>query len=333
MGRNNRKTKKRKGQHAAKRPAKQPPTGKRPQYTSRPDVQDFLDVTPVHPAEAIGCVMFAAPGETMVAEWSEALATRFSLDKDRVRRLVDAFLELYRPKLGWKYVGGAESVEKARQRIQDIEDLEPAFHIWMTENGKWNAFDPDPEQVENEDYREEQLNEIVKQKKLQDRRTQNFFRSELQKRVERARLEGTVEGQKLLLEEEEPYQAVEHRAEQAEQAIQEMREKIEEFTRTKELALKKAEHMRQLGLDKVDPAVRDAERLAKLQQVAATPNVADPDMRTKFEKLEEIEQGRKYPENLGQAMAEHHQKMFDATPVIPQQQRAATDDKGKQEAD
>lgn len=284
------------------------PLGKTPTYTKGMDVQDFLDETEVKSFEKYGCIMFAAPEESMRELFKEQIASDMSIPEDVVGKVVDAFVELEHPKRGFKYIGGRSTLEECRTVIQRAMEVDQTFHIFALENGKWCTFDPSPELIEDENFREQQLNDIIRSKKVGEQRSKDFFRGEMRKKVDKARLEGTKEGQKLLLEAEEPYQAVQFRAESALKNIAELKEKIAEQERTHELAQQKLEQMRSEGKDKAEFAEKQAAEMeAKMQAIDLPERPAMEEIKHKLGDLAQIESERRYPEDLARATAERMQ--------------------------
>lgn len=285
--------------------------GRAPTYTKNlSSVEDFLDEHEMKSFEKYGCISFASPGETMREQFKVQISTEHGIDEEVVDKVVEAYIALEHPKRAVKYLGGRATPEECATRIQEVMDDENAFHIYTIENGKWVTFDPSPELIENENYREEQLNEIMREKKMAEKRTKQFFRSEMRKKVEKARLEGTEAGQQILLEEEEPFQAVQHRVKAADESIAEFEAKIAEMKRTKEIAERKVEKMIAEGKDKIDVA---AETEMKLQQLASEKRAEEreisaamarrSEIASQLKEMGDIESARVWPENLGQETA------------------------------
>lgn len=305
--------------------------GKAPTFTKQANVVDFLDETPMSQSELFGCVTFASPGQSMIEDFKIQIANELALPDEIVSKIVDSYIKKEHPLRAFKYVGGRSSIDQCRERVSEVENDEPEFHIYVTENGKWLTFDPSPELIQDENYREQQLNEIIKSKKIGEQRSKEFFRSEMRKKVEKARLEGTKEGQQILLEAEEPFEAVKFRADSTAKNIEEYREKIIEMERTRVLAEQKLEKMRSEGKDKeTDGDKKVDEKLAALGKTFKYDENADIETKKKLTQLNEIEieRSKNYPDNLGKATVEHLQKqsqapnnderkIFDEAPMIP----------------
>jgi hypothetical protein len=319
MGNNKHKKDKKNNKQAKSKECKA--IGAAPTYTKQANVEDFLDETEMSSHEKFGCIMFASPGESMIETFKEEIAQSCGLVLEVVSKVVDEYIKREHPKRAVKYVGGRATPEECAGRIKRIMEEESSFHIFTMENGKWCTFDPSPELIENENYREEQLNEIIKGKKIIEARTKDFFRAEMRKKVEKARLEGTKEGQQILLEAEEPYQAVQHRAESADKSIEELRERIAELERTRALAAEKLEQYRAAGKDKVDPRLETDKKLESLRDRGEEDDGVCDTTRAKLSAMQAIQKEAVIPDNVSHAMVQ----MFQDRPIIPH------DEKGKEE--
>jgi hypothetical protein len=79
---------------------------------------------------------------------------------------------------GVKVRGVYPSYELATNRAKELQEIDPDFDVFVGEVGKWLPWDPDPNSVEDQQYREEKLQEIAngysqnlrKAKKLQEER-------------------------------------------------------------------------------------------------------------------------------------------------------------------
>lgn len=76
------------------------------------------------------------------------------MSKDKVKGCkVDAF----------KPRGSFDTIEEASEYAKKLRDSEPAFNVFVGENFKWVAFDPNPEMVkDNANYYEDQLQSLMK---------------------------------------------------------------------------------------------------------------------------------------------------------------------------
>ena len=63
---------------------------------------------------------------------------------------------------GVKVRGVFSTKEEADRRAKELQDEDPDFHIFVGEVGKWLAQDPDPNSVPDQEYREKELNKLMK---------------------------------------------------------------------------------------------------------------------------------------------------------------------------
>ena len=117
---------------------------------------------------------------------------------------------------GIKVRGVFSTKEEADNRAKELQDEDPDFHIFVGEVGKWLAQDPDPNSVPDQEYREKELNKLMKDYKanqakakameaerknelLQDaiaeeknRRGQNKTRDRLKRKIEEKKLQSEL---------------------------------------------------------------------------------------------------------------------------------------------
>jgi len=55
--------------------------------------------------------------------------------------------------------------EEAEKRAQFLQDIDPQFNIFVGEVGKWLGWDPDPNSIEDQHYKEKKLQELMKKYK------------------------------------------------------------------------------------------------------------------------------------------------------------------------
>lgn len=65
---------------------------------------------------------------------------------------------------GVRFGGAFESYERACEQAKKIQQIDQAHHVFVGEGGKWLPFDPDPnsQSVQDSEYANEQLNELMK---------------------------------------------------------------------------------------------------------------------------------------------------------------------------
>jgi len=68
----------------------------------------------------------------------------------------------------FKFRGAFPTLEAAQKHAEEIQQkLDSDFHVFVGEGFKWMEFDPDPDAVETQEYKEKELNELMKSYKEQ----------------------------------------------------------------------------------------------------------------------------------------------------------------------
>lgn len=63
---------------------------------------------------------------------------------------------------GLKIRGVYAKKEEADKRANELRDIDPDFHVFVGEVGKWLPWDPDPNSANEQNYMEKELNDLVK---------------------------------------------------------------------------------------------------------------------------------------------------------------------------
>ncbi len=94
----------------------------------------------------------------------------------------------------FKNRGNFASYEEASKHAERIRNEEPAFHVFVGENFKWTAFDPDPNVIkDNANYYEPKLQELMKgtlenqekAKQLESQRKRDMIESAIKEEIQR----------------------------------------------------------------------------------------------------------------------------------------------------
>ena len=63
---------------------------------------------------------------------------------------------------GLKFRGSYSTKEEANERASYLQKVDPDFHVFVGEIGKWLPWDPDPNSIEDQVYKEDELNKLMK---------------------------------------------------------------------------------------------------------------------------------------------------------------------------
>jgi hypothetical protein len=94
------------------------------------------------------------------------------------KRLEDEFLaknDFHTSVRGLKVRGSYGSQEEAAARAKKLQRNDPVHNIYVAEVGKWLAWDPNPHEVADQEYQEEQLNTLMKAYKENEEARETFY--------------------------------------------------------------------------------------------------------------------------------------------------------------
>jgi hypothetical protein len=77
---------------------------------------------------------------------------------------------------GLKVRGVAPTYPEAAARAKKLQKQDPIHNIFVGEIGKWLPWDPSPNAIQEQEYAEEQLNQLMKRNKDNDDNVDNFYR-------------------------------------------------------------------------------------------------------------------------------------------------------------
>lgn len=82
---------------------------------------------------------------------------------------------------GIKVRGVYSTQEEAKKRADELQKEDPDFHVFVGEVGKWLAWDPDPNDADDQVYRNKELNDLMKGYKAnieKSRRAQEEYKND-----------------------------------------------------------------------------------------------------------------------------------------------------------
>lgn len=226
---------------------------RRATHTQQEDVIDYLSEDDELNNQRYGCISFATITDDMKDEYHQQIADQLQKPLEDVKEIITEWCKRENPKRAVKVRGVYKSLDQSYRRAEEIRNYDANFHIFTCEVGKWLPFDPDPELLEDENYMESQLNDLLKGYKQNKLKNKMHYAQRKREMMERAIEEGTPEGQQLLAQADKPIEAVKFEAEQADETIEQLQERIKALERTKHVALKTLE-LRKDELEALPPA-------------------------------------------------------------------------------
>ena len=188
--------------------------------------EDYLEVDPPIPGQSFVCLSFVSP-EDMIRKKTVFESRKFlesvlarvkSTDPEDKNKLtleeavaeltVEKFLdynvmheeennkqfneenEFTTSTRGVKVRGVFESLKEAQRKAKVLQNRDPTFHVFVGQVGYWLPWDPNPDNIENQEYAEQHLNEIVKKYKENRQTKDQVWNADLQKRIQATKEEG-----------------------------------------------------------------------------------------------------------------------------------------------
>jgi len=238
--------------------------------------EDFLEADPKIPGQNFVCLSFVSPDKVLKQKEMQFM-TKFlehlfnsddqytndmkdkmmnkevKVDYDTVKNFYDDWLFTRKDKLesefyeesefrttirGLKIRGTYDTHKEANIRAQVLRRKDPNFNVFVGQVGSWLPWDPECEQVPEQEYQEEMLNELVKkyQENLDNR--DNMYDQLKEEQIKKAREE--LRAKKAKLAEEQQEEIKESSAEDKKK-IEELREIVDESDKQYYDNMKKAQ--------------------------------------------------------------------------------------------
>jgi hypothetical protein len=174
---------------------------------------DFLKVDKKIPGQNYVCLSFVSPSDDIYEKketfyfhkFLKSFADKYKYDfremfkdycdfkKQYSERLQDDFNKIVNNKTnirGMKVRGVFETIEEAQERARKLRETDEYFHIFVGQVGHWIPVDPDPDLLENQEYMEKELNDLVRKNQENQVLAKKYFEERKQQLVEDAMAQG-----------------------------------------------------------------------------------------------------------------------------------------------
>lgn len=159
--------------------------------------EDFLEVDPEIPGQKYVCLSFVSPENILknkevyfVHNFLKSMSEKYDLTYDDLEEKYKDFIFARQEDLekkfyeendfqttirGLKVRGVYDTLKEAQVRSKVLQKRDRNFNVFVGQVGYWLPWDPNPLKIENQEYAEEQLNELVKKyKENQEAKDQHF---------------------------------------------------------------------------------------------------------------------------------------------------------------
>ena len=170
---------------------------------------DYLEVDKPIPGQNYVCMSFVSPEKVLedknhyfVKEFLNSLNKNF--DEKDLGSKYDQFMNTNKDTLqqnfdkmnggktsirGIKVRGIYDTRREAEVRAKVLQRMDKSFHVYVGQVGYWLPWDPNPDSVENQEYAEKELNNLVKSYKDNETERDIYYQEQLTKRKEEIRKE------------------------------------------------------------------------------------------------------------------------------------------------
>jgi hypothetical protein len=91
---------------------------------------------------------------------------------------------------GVKVRGTFDTLKEAQRKAKVLQGRDPTFNVFVGAMGYWLPWDPNPDNVENQEFANQQLNEIVKKYKENKQSKDEVWENDVRLRIEKTKADG-----------------------------------------------------------------------------------------------------------------------------------------------
>ena len=164
--------------------------------------EDFLEVDTPIPGQNYVCMSFISPEEVLknknvffVNKFLETIAKNYDLDKDSIQEKYKDFLYVNNEKLekefyqdnefkttmrGVKIRGSYDTLKEAQVRAKLLQKKDKNFNVFVGQVGYWLPWDPSSHDIDNQEYAEQELNNLMKEYKNNAESKDQHFRENIE---------------------------------------------------------------------------------------------------------------------------------------------------------
>lgn len=107
-------------------------------------------------------------------------------NKEELQQEFEVYIKGHNNIRGVKVRGVYNTIEEAKHKAQQLQKCDRSFHIFMAQVGRWLPFNPDPNDLEKQEYLETKLNDIVQKYEENRHQSKQFFEERKQEMIQEA---------------------------------------------------------------------------------------------------------------------------------------------------
>ena len=169
--------------------------------------EDFLSVDTPIPGQNFACISFVSPEKVLnnkntffIHEYLKSKAEEYNLSLEKLEEDYDGYLYNNRDKLektfyekndfhtsirGLKVRGVYDTKREADVRAKVLQRKDENFHVFVGQVGYWLPWDPEADDIENEEYAENELNKLVKNYNENRKKRDVYFDDQKKEKIEK----------------------------------------------------------------------------------------------------------------------------------------------------
>ncbi len=159
--------------------------------------EDFLESDPQIRGQNYCCLSFVSPEEILnnknvffVHKFLKTIAKNYDLDEESIENKYKDFMYINQEKLesefyeknefkttvrGVKVRGSYDTLQEAQAKAKKLQQNDKNFNVYIGQVGFWLPWDPNPHNIDSQEYAESELNNLVKKyRENQEKKDQHF---------------------------------------------------------------------------------------------------------------------------------------------------------------
>ena len=168
---------------------------------------DFLGVDKPIPGQNFACLSFLSPQKTLEDKNNfffynfikDQLSINIEYDKfkndylsylednnEKLTKIFDESNNFQTSTMGIKVRGVYNTQQEAAIRAKVLQKVDPSFNVFVGQIGYWLPWDPNPDQISDQEYHNDQLNKLAKKYKENEELRDNFYESDKKEKIEKS---------------------------------------------------------------------------------------------------------------------------------------------------
>ena len=171
--------------------------------------EDFLEVDKPIPGQNFACMSFVSPEKVIASKelfkthafMKSFLKDKYSMTESQWKEEYDNFVSAHEEKIeedftskndfqtsvrGVKIRGVFDTYREAQVRAQVLQRMDRSFHVFVGQVGYWLPWDPDANKIEDQQYLENELNNLVHKYKENENQRDNYYSQQVRDRKQQA---------------------------------------------------------------------------------------------------------------------------------------------------